>query len=107
MVNIWDNSDNPCGTYGDNDEGHLGEWRVPNLREMLIMSTQANALGFATGYYYMTSTSFSGRKGISSFEDRPGFAYDAIRKMITAQPDGGYPISVRCVRDADPNEVAP
>ncbi len=107
MVNIWDNSDNPCGTYGDNDEGHLGEWRVPNLREMLIMSTQANALGFATGYYYMTSTSFSGRQGTSSFADRPGFAYDANRKMITAQPDGGYPIRVRCVRDADPNEVAP
>lgn len=108
MVNIWDNSYNPCGTYGDNDEGHLGEWRVPNLREMLIMSTQANNLGLATGnYYYMTSTSFSGRQGTSSFTDRPGFAYDANRKMITAQPDGGYPIRVRCVRDADPTEVAP
>lgn len=109
MLFIWNGRSNPCADYtDDNDQAHQDTWRVPNLREMLIMSTQADNLNFNTGNnYYMTSTSFSGRSGTTSAQDRPGFAYDTAGKKITAQPDGGYNIRVRCVRDADPDETIP
>lgn len=107
MKSIWEGTENPCAKHTDNnDQAHQGAWRVPNLRETLIMSTQPGL--FANGnYYYMTSTSFSGRGGTSSYEQRPGFAYDAAGKKITAQPNGEYAIRVRCVRDADPDETYP
>ena len=103
MVKIWNGDANPCeGYYDRSNPADVGRWRVPNLREMLIMSTQRNNLGLTSGYY-ATSTSFSGGSGTSS-SGRPGFVLDGSNGFITAQPNESATFYVRCVRDANPNE---
>ena len=98
--NIWNGTYDPCASYSEGTgTGSQGRWRVPNLREMMVMSSQAETLGFfdsnTPNYYYIISTDFSGKDN--------GFAYTAKvdgenRGFITT---GLSPFStyVRCVRD--------
>lgn len=38
---------NPCASFSvSGDEANNGKWRVPNLREMMVITTQAEQLGF-------------------------------------------------------------
>lgn len=38
---------NPCANFSvSGDEANYGKWRVPNLREMMVITTQAEQLGF-------------------------------------------------------------
>lgn len=90
---IWNGSSDPCKDYnqtGDEQE-YRGYWRVPNLREMMILVTKASALSITSGYYAI-STGFSGKT-----DDRPGFLYNAASGFVTTQGDS-Y-VKVRCVRD--------
>ena len=106
---IWNGTYDPCASYSEGTgAGAQGRWRVPNLREMMVMSSQAENLGFfnhsTSDYYYIISTDFSGKNS--------GFAYTAKvggdnRGFITTElsPFSTY---VRCVRDmtdADLNEA--
>lgn len=91
--NIWDGYLDPCANYSQtgDDQNYRGYWRVPNLREMMVLTTKASVLGINTGYYAI-STGFSGKT-----DDRPGFSYDAAQGFVTTQ--GGSYVKVRCVRD--------
>lgn len=106
--NIWAGTEDPCSTYSE--PGTVGNvWRTPNLREMMVMSTQANLLGFynwqtlqdATSnsiIYFLISTDFSGRAG-----KREGYLFQSRRNgkrsgFITVQPSSRFNY-IRCVRD--------
>lgn len=115
--NIWNRQDannNPCANYSE--DGGAYEWRVPNLREMMAMSTQAELLGLMevsrlTNYvnenvsrYFIIATDFSGRGN-----EREGFVFQIQRHntngsypektgFITTESENDY-IYVRCVRD--------
>lgn len=94
--NIWNATVNPCANY--NEAGaNTGKWRVPNLREMMVLTTKAKQLGLTTGYYAI-STGFSGQT-----QTRKGFAYDAGGGFVTTE--FGENVKVRCVRDVQPNEI--
>ena len=97
---IWNGTYDPCANYSEGTgAGAQGRWRVPNLREMMVMSSQAETLGFfdsnTSDYYYIISTDFSGKVS--------GFAYTAKvggenRGFITTELSN-FPTYVRCVRD--------
>lgn len=97
---IWDATSNPCDSYSEGTgAGAQGRWRVPNLREMMVMSSQAEQLGFfnhnVANYYYIISTDYSGKDS--------GFAYTAKvdgqnRGFITTELSN-FPVYVRCIRD--------
>ncbi len=91
--NIWKGDLDPCANYSQtgDDQSYRGYWRVPNLREMMVLATKASVLGI-TSDYYAISTGFSGNT-----TDRPGFSYDAAQGFVTTQ--GGSYVKVRCVRD--------
>ena len=100
---IWNGTYDPCASYSEGTgAGAQGRWRVPNLREMMVMSSQADVLKFfdnrVYSYYYIISTDFSGKES--------GFAYTAKvdgnnRGFITTEvmTNPSYPVYVRCVRD--------
>lgn len=90
---IWKGYLDPCANYSQtgDDQNYRGYWRVPNLREMMVLTTKASDLGIRTGYYAI-STGFSGNTST-----RPGFSYDAAQGFVTTQ--GGSYVKVRCVRD--------
>ena len=91
--NIWKGYLDPCANYSQtgDDQSYRGYWRVPNLREMMVLATKASVLGITSGYYAI-STGFSGNT-----TDRPGFSYNANSGFVTTQ--GGSSVKVRCVRD--------
>ena len=86
--------DNPCATYSEkDDESDMGEWRVPNLSELMVMSTVDSTIDIR-GDTYLCSTQFSNSRV------RSGFRYN--ESLIAAwDPDSGNQRGyVRCVRDA-------
>lgn len=91
--NIWKGYLDPCANYSQtgDDQSYRGYWRVPNLREMMVLATKASVLGITSGYYAI-STGFSGKTN-----DRPGFLYNAASGFVTTQ--GESYVKVRCVRD--------
>lgn len=91
--NIWKDYLDPCANYSQtgDDQSYRGYWRVPNLREMMVLATKASVLGITSGYYAI-STGFSGKTN-----DRPGFLYNAASGFVTTQ--GESYVKVRCVRD--------
>lgn len=90
---IWAGSIDPCKNYSESSGGqsYAGYWRVPNLREMMVIATKAKELGLTSGYYAI-STGFSGHNS-----SQPGFSYNASSGFVTAS--GGSQVKVRCVRD--------
>ncbi len=90
---IWAGSIDPCKNYSESSGGqsYAGYWRVPNLREMMVIATKAKELGLTSGYYAI-STGFSGHNS-----SQPGFSYNAFSGFVTAS--GGSQVKVRCVRD--------
>lgn len=110
--NIWSGQGEnrrPCDNYTEGGGAYNGKWRVPNLREMMVMSSQAQQLGFFNYnvglYYYIISTDFSGR---DDNNERQGFAFQAKNwnnngnlvntGFITVETSSNN-IYVRCVRD--------
>lgn len=99
---IWNATSNPCANYTETStsgQTYLGYWRVPNLREMMVISARAKELGLVDSnlnddnyVYYAISTSFSGHN-----DDQPGFSYNATSGFVTVS--GGSQVKVRCVRD--------
>lgn len=90
---IWNATSNPCASYSESSTGqsYYGYWRVPNLREMMVIATKAKELGLTSGYYAI-STGFSGHDN-----QRPGFVYNAGSGFVTLT--GATTVKVRCVRD--------
>lgn len=90
---IWAGSIDPCKNYSESSGGqsYAGYWRVPNLREMMVIATKAKELGLTSGFYAI-STDFSGPENI-----QPGFSYNASSGFVTAS--GETQVKVRCVRD--------
>ena len=102
-------ADNPC------PDGY----RMPNLRELLIMSTrlpknewpeyviEAEGLGYArpevrSKAMYISKTGFS-MCGIDPYTgERRGFIYDAQSDKIFLQNNDGERGYVRCIKDIDP-----
>lgn len=90
-------STDPCRNYSENTNDR-GQWRVPNLNELMVMVTQGDVLDLAenpTGsvdaqYVTLSRTQFSNQK------IRKTFYYNG--KLITTalRSDG----RIRCVRDA-------
>lgn len=90
---IWNGTSDPCANYSESSTGqsYSGYWRVPNLREMMVIATKANELQLTSGYYAI-STGFSGHD-----DKRPGFAYNAGSGFVTLE--FASTVKVRCVRD--------
>lgn len=96
-------------------------YRMPNLRELLIMSTrlpknewpeyviEAEGLGYArpevrSKAMYISKTGFS-MCGIDPYTDeRRGFIYDAQSDKIFLQNNDGERGYVRCIKDIDPQQ---
>ena len=97
-------NNDPCRNYHENGGGGYDDyWRTPNLSELMVMTTQAEALKLTATT--LCSTSFSNARL------RKGFIYQYYgfgnsQTMITAGSAtyiaGG---SIRCVRDASPTEI--
>lgn len=100
---IWSGTSDPCANYSESSTGqsYSGYWRVPNLREMMVIATKAKDLGLTSGYYAI-STVFSGAN-----TDQPGFSYNADAGFVTVSGAGldnswgneEKNAQVRCVRD--------
>ena len=111
---IWAGEEDPCSRYSEPGDAD-NVWRTPNLREMMVMSTQADLLGFynwrtledrpqSSIVYFLISTDFSGRKG-----KRQGYLFQSRRNgknsgFITVQPSSSYNY-IRCVRDMTEDDL--
>ncbi len=110
ILNV-DNQSNPCSDYYEgsrNDPRNgVGKWRVPNLAELTVMSSDPDRFfNGATSDTY-ASTSFS------NDQIRLAFRYTLKGKMITCYGDwsSGQTLekgkgAVRCVRDATDQDFA-
>lgn len=86
--------DNPCATYYEKDDrSDRGEWRVPNLSELMVMSTVDTTIGIR-GNTYLCSTQFSNPAV------RSGFRYNDSLIAAWDPNSGDQRGYVRCVRDA-------
>ena len=93
--------DNPCRKYSEGDYISPGSetddrWRTPNLNELTVMSTVANELGLKQNTMSSTTFSNSNVRGL--------FYYNG--SMISAWDPNSGSGSIRCVRDATPEEIA-
>lgn len=96
VYNPWTD---PCRNYDRENNGDNTYWRTPNLSELMVMTTEAAAIGMSRNT--LCSTRFSNQNV------RIGFYYQVgSNNMITAgghnQIPNGY---IRCVRDASPEEI--
>lgn len=93
--------DNPCKKYSE--DGYISpgsetddRWRTPNLNELTVMSTVATELGLKQNTMSSTTFSNSNVRGL--------FYYNG--SMISAWDPNYGSGSIRCVRDATPEEIA-
>lgn len=100
ITSAWSNgTDNPCAGYSEKeDKSDLGDWRVPNLSELMVMSTVSTEVGIS-GHVCLSSTQFSNKNV------RIGFRYDGSLIAAWGVKDTGATGRVRCVRDATPEEI--
>lgn len=92
-------NDNPCATYSEKeDRSDRGEWRVPNLSELMVMSTVDATIGIRNNVY-LCSTQFSNPSV------RSGFRYNSTLIAAWDPNSGGQRGYVRCVRDATQTEI--
>lgn len=100
ISSAWSNgTDNPCAGYSEKeDKSDLGDWRVPNLSELMVMSTVSTEVGIS-GNVCLSSTQFSNKNV------RIGFRYDGSLIAAWGKDDTGATGRVRCVRDATPEEI--
>lgn len=90
-------SDNPCADYNE-DESDMGRWRVPNLSELMVMSTVDTDLEIRNKVY-LCSTQFS------NSAVRSGFRYNETLIAAWDPNSGNQTGYVRCVRDATEDEI--
>lgn len=90
-----------CANYSESaDPAGAPEWRVPNQREMTVMSQYASELGLDGSYF--TSTKFSNAINASTSSTKR-YSYLYAGGIMTLQGDeSGY--NIRCVRDLAPGE---
>ncbi len=90
-----------CANYNETaDPDGAPEWRVPNQREMTVMSQYASKLGLDGSYF--TSTKFSNAINASTSSTKR-YSYLYAGGIMTLQGDeSGY--NIRCVRDLAPGE---
>lgn len=91
-------SRNPCANYSEKKNwSDRGVWRVPNLNELTIMTTEAEKIKLDE--VTLCSTHFTNTKV------RIGFRYN--KQIITAWNPGAESSTgkVRCVRDATAAEI--
>lgn len=92
-------NNNPCATYSEKeDESDEGEWRVPNLSELMVMSTVDATIGIRNNVY-LCSTQFSNPSV------RSGFRYNSTLIAAWDPNSGNQRGFVRCVRDATQTEI--
>lgn len=86
---------NPCATlYSQSEDGSdLGQWRVPNQRELMLMAQYGYLTAGSSNYAYASSTFFTAAEKLS----KP-YPYTYIG-FITLEP-GTSQFVIRCVRDA-------
>lgn len=103
MDDVCDPDKDPCATYSErHDESDKGYWRTPNLNELMVMSTQADALNLA-GYDYGAETSLTVcSTKFSNSRVRKHFYFNG--NFVTTSNAGTRGI-VRCVRDATQAEL--
>lgn len=102
ILNIGNNKTNPCASYYEGDYNDpvsgAGHWRVPNLAELTIMSTNARRLlSGSTGYLY-SSTKFSNDKVRVAF--RYGDTQISCLGNNGEKTSDNIWVNYRCVRDA-------
>ena len=107
ILNIGNNRENPCGDYyeGNNPNDAVngrGRWRVPNLAEFTVMTTDPSRF-FGNDYNdrtYFCSTRFSNSNTRLAFRFSGGQVNclgGGTESLDVDQNTSGY---IRCVRDA-------
>lgn len=93
---IHDNATGFCASYysQEEDESDLGQWRIPNQRELMLMAEFGYLSDASSSNTYASRTFFS----YYDYKTEP-FSYNG---HITLQSDSGDSFVIRCVRDATP-----
>ncbi|MBQ6690834.1 MAG: hypothetical protein IJN01_03985 [Rikenellaceae bacterium] len=89
-----------CANYSETaDPADAPEWRVPNQRELTVMSQYGTELGLSTNT--LSSTKFSNAINASSTgTDRYSYLYNGSYMTLAISGNG----AIRCVRDLAPGE---
>lgn len=89
-----------CANYNETaDPEGAPEWRVPNQRELTVMSQYGTALGLSTNT--LSSTKFSNAINASSTgTNRYSYLYNGSYMTLAISGNG----AIRCVRDLAPGE---
>lgn len=92
------NGTSVCSYYYENsDKSDLGTWRLPNMRELLIIVNKANFTGqsiMSRTYYSFYGTGFLSPGNSVS---REGYAYNT--SVVYLIDPGNTKFNIRCVRD--------
>lgn len=93
---IHDNATGFCATYYSQEEdgSDLGQWRIPNQRELMLMAEYGYLSDASSSNAYASRTFFS----YYDYKTEP-FSYNG---HVTLQSDSGDSFVIRCVRDATP-----
>ena len=89
-----------CANYSETaDPEGAPEWRVPNQRELTVMSQYGTELGLSTNT--LSSTKFSNAINASSTgTNRYSYLYNGSYMTLAISGNG----AIRCVRDLAPGE---
>lgn len=103
MDDVCDPDKDPCADYSErHDESDKGYWRTPNLNELMVMSTQADALNLAKYNGNDPSRLTVCSTWFSNSNVRKHFYFNG--NFVTTSNAGTRGI-VRCVRDATQAEL--
>ena len=88
----------PCALYysEETDRSDLGKWRIPNQRELMILTIQGNLIGASSSEPVISST-FMSNWDYSSNDQIWDMPFGSQGNTMTLQPGNTY--RFRCVRD--------
>ena len=99
------NSDFCAGNYYEESESEIGQWRVPNQREFMLMYQYGFLTSISTTHLYASSTfltNWTTASGLRS-KDEPFGSYGqgiTLDNMDATSPRTSDYVYIRCVRDA-------
>lgn len=110
VLNYNNEGSNPCQNHYEGDDPNdpvngRGRWRVPNLVELTVMSTNHSELFSKNGVYYYASTMFSNTNTRIAYRNNNGQVSCHGGDPESLDPNQIYVNYIRCVRDATEEEL--